>query len=385
MPEVNQTISQGLANQLASLSQAAADYKADPKANKASLEATAAKTLAEIDAEIGSLNVSSGQFAQTIKQLISSGEWAKLPPPKQMEQRAGSLMAVNDAIRDVQESIIIDISAIMAVLIEIQRKAALAKGEERIQERNATLTSAQAEYIQKEKAANEQRIGDMVQAGMSIATGVLGVVSSSVSIARLGGANAKTAEAWKKTTDLKPAQANLIQTKKIAADVSMELPGAKKIIANADAKIAAGGTLSAGEQRSADQAKKLLSKSHAMDRKVEALDDQLKFKRADIDRLNNESYEMTQGIRAWQDLSQAVGGMANKSADMAAAQMKFNAAMSQVAADKEALAKNLAQSGEQAALDAYQQLRDSLKSALQMVQAIEQAMSSSLSSMARSI
>ncbi len=385
MPEVNQTISQGLANQLASLSQAAADYKADPKANKASLEATAARTLAQIDAEIGGLNVSSGQFAQTIKDLIRSGDWAKLPPPKQMEQRAGSLLAVNDAIRDVQDSIIVDISSIMAVLIEIQRKAALAKGQERIQERNATLTSAQAEFKKRETAAEEQRTADMVQAGMQIATGVLSVVSSSVSIVRLGGANTKTAEAWKKTTDLKPAQANLIQTKKIAADVSMELPGAKKIIANADAKIAAGGTLSAGEQRSVDQAKKLLSKSHAMDRKVEVLDDQLKFKRADIDRLNNESYETTQGIRAWQDLSQAVGGMANKSGDMAAAQIKFNASMSQVAADKEALAKNLAQSGEQAALDAYQQLRDSLKSALQMVQAIEQAMSSSLSSMARSI
>lgn len=385
MPEVNQTISQGLANQLASLSQAAADYKADPKANKASLEATAARTLVQIDAEIGGLNVSSGQFAQTIKDLIRSGDWAKLPPPKQMEQRAGSLLAVNDAIRDVQDSIIVDISSIMAVLIEIQRKAALAKGQERIQERNATLTSAQAEFKKRETAAEEQRTADMVQAGMQIATGVLSVVSSSVSIVRLGGANTKTAEAWKKTTDLKPAQANLIQTKKIAADVSMELPGAKKIIANADAKIAAGGTLSAGEQRSVDQAKKLLSKSHAMDRKVEVLDDQLKFKRADIDRLNNESYETTQGIRAWQDLSQAVGGMANKSGDMAAAQIKFNASMSQVAADKEALAKNLAQSGEQAALDAYQQLRDSLKSALQMVQAIEQAMSSSLSSMARSI
>ncbi len=60
MPEVNQTISQGLASQLASLSQAAADFKADPKANKANLEAIATKTLAEIDAEIDSLNVSSG-------------------------------------------------------------------------------------------------------------------------------------------------------------------------------------------------------------------------------------------------------------------------------------------------------------------------------------
>lgn len=385
MPEVNQTISQGLAKQLASLSQAAADYKADPKTNKANLEATAAKTLADIEAEIGSLNVSSGQFAQTIKELISSGDWAKLPPPKQMEQRAGSLMAVNDAIRDVQEQIITDISSIMAVLIEIQRKAALAKGEERIQERNATLTSAQAEYQKREKAAQEQRTSDMVQAGLQIATGVLTVVSSSVSIVKLGKANAMTAEAWGKSQKLAPGQTSASQAKKMAAEHSIEAAGAKKIIGDADAKVAAGGTLTANEKSLVDKMKDNLRKQSGTERMAAALEDDLKLKRLDIDRLNSEAHESTQMIRAAQDLVQAVGGMANKSGDMAAAQLKFDASMSQVAADKEALAKNLAQSGEQAALDAYQQLRDSLKSALQMVQAIEQAMSSSLSSMARSI
>ncbi len=84
-------------------------------------------------------------------------------------------------------------------------------------------------------------------------------------------------------------------------------------------------------------------------------------------------------------MSQAVGGVLNKTVDMGAAQMKFMVSMKQVEADKEALAKNLAQSGEQAALDAYQQLRDSLKSALQMIQAIEQAMSSSLAALSKSI
>ncbi len=385
MPEVNQTISQGLANQLASLSQAAADYKADPKANKASLEATAARTLAQIDAEIGSLNVSSGQFAQTIKELIRSGDWAKLPPPKQMEQRAGSLLAVNDAIRDVQDSIIVDISSIMAVLIEIQRKAALSKGEERIQERNATLTSAQAEFKKRATAADEQRTADMVQAGIQIATGILSVVGSSISIAGLKGANTKTAEAWGKSQKLEPGQMNTSQAKKMAAEHSIEAAGAKKIIGDADAKVAAGGTLTAKEQNLVDKMKENLRKQSGTERMATALEDDLKLKRLDIDRLNSEAHETTQMIRAQQDLFQAIGGMAGKSGDMAAAQLKFMSSMSQVAADKEALAKNLAQSGEQAALDAYQQLRDSLKSALQMIQAIEQAMSSSLSSMARSI
>ncbi len=385
MPEVNQTISQGLANQLASLSQAAADFKADSKANKASLEATAARTLAQIDAEIDSLNVTSGQFAQTIKELINSGEWAKLPPPRQMTQRADQLMAVNDAIRDVQDTIITDISSIMAILIEIQRKAALAKGEERIQERNATLTSAQAEFAKKEKAAEEQRIGDMVQAGIQIATGVLSVVSSAKSLSGLKGANAKTAEAWSKSKQLEPGQMNASQAKKMAAEHAIEAAGAKKIIGDADAKVAAGGTLTAKEQTIVDKMKDNLRKQSGTERMATALEDDLKLKRLEVDKLNSEAHETTQMIRAQQDLMQAVGGMASKIGEMTAAQMKFMASMSQVAADKEALAKNLAQSGEQAALDAYQQLRDSLKSALQMIQAIEQSLSSSLSSMSRAI
>ncbi len=386
MPEVsNQTISQGLAQQLSNLSGAAADYKADPKANKAALEAAAAKTLAAINAESGNLNVSSSQFAQAIKALISSNEWAKLPLPKQMNQRTDQLMAVNDAIRDVQKTIIADISSIMAILIEMQRKAAMNKSAERIQERNATVTSAKAEFEKRERAAQEQRVGDMVSAGMQCVSGVLSVVTSGASIAKLKGANAKTADAWSKTQDLKPGQANLSQTKKIAGDIAMEAPGAKKIIANADAKVASGGILTAAEQRHVDQAKKVLTKSNAMERKVGALEDDLKLKRSAIDQLNSEAHESTQMARAWQDLSQGISGVVRGSGEFYAAQAKFQASISQVEADKEALAKNLATSGEQAALDAYQQLRDSLKSALQMIQAIEQSMSSSMSSMARSI
>ncbi len=385
MPEVNQTISQGLANQLASLSQAAADYRADPKANKANLEAAAARTLAEINAEIGNLNVSSGQFAQAIKELIASGEWAKLPPPKQMEQRAGSLMAVNDAIRDVQDKIIIDISSVMAVLIEIQRKAALAKGEERIQERNATLVSAEAEYKAKEKSAEEQRTSDMIQAGVAIATSIVTVAMSTKSFLDLKGANTKTAEAWKKTKDLEPAQIDVSQAKKTAADHAIESAGAKKIIANADAKEAAGGFLTSREKSLVKGMRENLKKQAQNEANATALEDSLKLKRLEIDKLNSEAMETTQMVRAQQDLSQAVCGMVSKAADMTAAQFKYMAATSQIGADKEGLAKNLAQSGEQAALDSYQQLRDSLKSALQMISAIEQAMSTSLSSMARAI
>ena len=375
MPDYsNQTISPALANQLASLSQAATDYASAPKKHSEP-SSIAAKTLAEIDAEMANLNVSSKKFAQTIKDLINSGDWAKLPPPKQINQRTSQLMAVNDAIRDVQKAIIADISSIMAVLLEIQRKAALAKGEERIQERYATVVSAQAEFANREKAAEEQRIGDMVQAGVQIATGVMSVVSSSVSICKLGSANKKTKEAWDMTKKSADGQIKLIETKKDAAAIRKALPELKEK------------SQAPGAHRG-DAPKKYEAMSaeyESLQMKANAAEDKVKLDRSVIDNLNNKAHEKTQSVRAWQDLSQAIGGVINKSSEMVGAQMKFMASMSQVAADKEALAKSLAQSGEQAALDAYQQLRDSLKSALQMIQAIEQAMSSSLSALAKSI
>ncbi len=386
MPDINnQMISQGLAHQLSGLSEAAADYKANPKANKAALEAAAAKTLAAIAAESGNLNVSSGQFAQTIKDLIKSESWARLPPPKQMEQRTEQLMAVNEAIKDVQKTIIVDISSVMGVLLEMQRKAGGLKSDERIQERKATITSAKAEFAKRELAAEQQKIGDMLSAGMQCVTGVMSVGSSAFSAGKIMGANVKTGQAWSKTNDLKSSQVNLIETKKLSSHLEMTKPGAKKIIADTDAKLARGEKLGDHEQTAAETAKLKLSDAGAADRRMMALEDDIKLKRADIDKLNSEAYETTQMARTWQDLSQGVTGVLRSQAEFGAAQLKFMSSISQVEADKEALAKSLATSGEQAALDAYQQLRDSIKSAQQMVQAIEQSMSSSLSSMARSI
>ncbi len=374
MPQFgNQTITQGLANQLANLSQLTADSNAD-SSKKADRDRVAATTLAALNAQMGDLNVSSSHFAKAIKDLIMSGDWAKLPPPRQMSERTGLLMSVNDAVRDVQKTIIADISSIMAILLEIQRKAAMAKGQERVLERSAMMSSAQAEFASKEAAAQTQRVSDMVQAGMQIATGVVSVVMSSKSIKDISGANAKTLEGWKGTEKMMSGDVDLLEIKKNLGDVGKRVPQAEAILAN---------------PKSIDEAKKsanaTIDQFNEQSHKARVLEEVQKYKRLNVDRLNSEAHEITQMTRARQDLQQAVGGVLNKTVEMGAAQLKFIASMQQVEADKHALAKSLAQSGEQAALDAYQQLRDSLKSALQMIQAIEQAMSSSLAALSKSI
>ncbi len=374
MPDFgNQTISQGLATQLANLSQLTADAGGNPS-KIADRNQVASKTLAEIDAQMGNLNVSSGHFAKVIKDLILSGDWAKLPPPKQMNQQTSLLLSVNDAIRDVQKTIMTDISAIMAVLLEIQRKAALAKGQERLQERSAALYSALAEFAAKEEAAHTQRASDIAQAGTQIATGVLSVGMSAKSITDLKIANKKTLQAWDKTQRMGPGTVDMLATKKDHGEVLAKVPDAKAALADPKAS-----------KETKETARGALRKENELRNKVNVLEESQKFERADIDRLNSEAYEMTQMARARQDVSQAVVGVLNKTVDMGVAQWKFMTSMLQVEAEKHGLAKNLAQSGEQAALDAYQQLRDSLKSALQMIQAIEQALSSSLNAVSKSI
>ncbi len=385
MPDFgDQTISQGLANQLANLSRVAADSSADPTQQN-EVRRIAALTLVEIDAAMGELNVSSTHFARAVKDLIMSGEWAKLPSPKQMIDRTSQLMSVNDAISDVQKTIIADISMIMAILLEIQRKAAMAKGQERLQERSATLISAQAEFSAKESAAELQKFSDMLQAGMQIATGVLSMCSSSFSIHKMKGSMEKTKKAWDMTKDLEKSHIDLVNVKKIDANLSKATGAEQKIATELRSKEALNGPLNDIDKARLADAEGHLRDANSLSKTKMALEDELNLKHSKIDHKNQRARETTEYVRAWQDMSQAVGGVLNKTVDMGAAQMKFMVSMKQVEADKEALAKNLAQSGEQAALDAYQQLRDSLKSALQMIQAIEQAMSSSLAALSKSI
>lgn len=380
----DQTITQGLATQLANLSQLTADAGTDPS-KIADRNQVASKTLAEIDAQMGNLNVSSGHFAKVIKDLILSGDWAKLPPPKQLNQQTSLLLSVNDAIRDVQKTIMTDISAIMAVLLEIQRKAALAKGQERLQERSAALYSALAEFAAKEEAAHTQRASDIAQAGVQIATGVLSIASSSNSIHTLKGSMEKTKKAWGMTKKLEPNRIELVNVKKLDANLSKATGTEQKIVTELRSKEALNGPLDAADKARLADAEDHLTDATSLSKKKLALEDEVNNEQSKIDHKNQRAREITESVRAWQDVWQSVGGVLNKTMDMGVAQFKFMVSMSQLEADKHSLAKNLAQSGEQAALDAYQQLRDSLKSALQMIQAIEQALSSSLNAVSKSI
>ncbi len=382
-PISDKPISPSLRHDLVELSEIAANAKANPQRAAHDLKDVSGKTLTEINAQINTLNVSSEKFIAKIKDLIERGDWANLPPPKQMAQSIDQLMAINDAIRETQETILTDISAIMAILLEIQRKAALSKGDERIQERNAMLTSAKAEFMKREEAAKAQLIADVVQAGVQMATGVFSVVMSRKSIKQLKKANADTATAWDRTKELNKLRKEEAGIKTEVSKFSLEAPAAQKVMTELKTEKQLKGKLSDTKE---NQLKTLEGDVQAFHKKeIEATEkySEIKEKQSDIDHLNSGAHELTQMSRARLDMMQAAGGAVGKLGELTAAGLKFGASLEQVSADKEALAKSLAQSGEQAALDAYQQLRDSLKSALQMIQAIEQAMAGTMTNLSR--
>lgn len=380
MTDVN-TMSQSLGSQLVNLSKIAADASLKPDEKRAQLDGVAAKTLAAIDAEIDTLSVSSGDFAAKIRELITSGDWAKLPPPKQMEQRLDQLKLVMTALQDVKDNIIIDISSVMAIILEAQRKAALAKSDERIADRTTMVASAKAEFDQREKAAKEQLTADLVSAGMQIAGGALAIGSSLNSIKSLSAAAAKNKKSWAETKDLQGAHKEKIEAKKVINDFTMEAKEAESISKRLSARNPA--RLTSSEKKMLEMADSTIGKFKQWQGKADIATDKIGLHETRIRVRNEKAHELTTKANAWQALWSGVSQSLKGVGEVATAQLKFQSSMSQIEAEKLALNKNLAGSGEQAALDAYQNLRDSLKSALQMIQAIEQALSSSFTSIAR--
>ena len=382
------SVSQELSNRLVELSEIASNSSMNPDLKKAKLDQLAAATLGEIVAELPTLNVASQLYVQAFQSLIANKDWASLPPPRQIKQGIDDLRAVADIIKNIKESFVTDISSIMSIILEIQRKAALAKSGERILERHLTITHANAEFAEKMKAAQSQLVSDLIQAGMQIATGVLQFGSAGF----FGVRGAVKASSTVKSSTEQASQLKNALNKKHELEGEIEAADAlveeckSKISTLNDMKMKKGSLTDSdkNELSSLNQKLNIHAAEKAMNtQKLAKVTTTIQEIQPEISRLNELAHQTTAKANAFQSLFSAVSQLLKGMGDVGAAHMKFVSTTAQVDADKESLARNLASSGEQAAQDAYQNLRDSLKSALQMIQAIEQALASSLSSMAR--
>ena len=104
-----------------------------------------------------------------------------------------------------------------------------------------------------------------------------------------------------------------------------------------------------------------------------------------INKLNQISRNITEETQALGQLFQGINAGLKSIGDLAAAGLKFDAAMMNIDADKKALAKNLSNSSTDAAQDAYQKLMNSIDSLRQTVAAIVQMMGSLGNSLATRI
>jgi prophage DNA circulation protein len=105
--------------------------------------------------------------------------------------------------------------------------------------------------------------------------------------------------------------------------------------------------------------------------------------RAEIDHMDSDVKIMTQRAHAMQGLFSGIAQSVKGLGDLISSGLKFNASQTQVEADKRRLEKDLESSSEQASLDSYQQLRESLGKAVQMMSALEQTLSTSITSIIR--
>ena len=103
----------------------------------------------------------------------------------------------------------------------------------------------------------------------------------------------------------------------------------------------------------------------------------------EIESLNVSATSRNKVTDAGMSITNAVAGLTKAVADCVAADIRLGAKLDEITAEKFSLQRNLGDSAEQSALDAYQQLRDALSKILQMLSAIEQSMSTMLTSLVK--
>jgi hypothetical protein len=328
-------------------------------------------TLAEINNEIENMTLVGHAWLEQIRSNIKEANWGKLPDARELKLQIKELRELTEAISQSFEYVAIDINAILSLLLEYQRKAALSKNESRINDRELFIQSANAEISKKESAALQQLTADLIGAAVQIATGGLQLIAGAISFKRSVGnlGNAKNAS----------INENLSENLKKLKDTKLTLDAEKLDL---DTRRATA-TLTPAENA---RAIKIDSDLQDINNNIKLAENNINGLMAKIGsdiKTNTEMDSYNRVTDAGMAISNSINSVIKGIGDGISAIYKFESRNREIEAERFGLGKNLASSAEQSSLDAYQQLRDSLRSILQTLSAIEQSLHSSFSSMAK--
>lgn len=371
----NVNISDSLASDLIKISSLVHSPDGLDETEKKELIEVRQKTLAEIDAERANLNIVAQSWLDQIKLLITDQNWNSLPPVDELKIKLQDLKDLMDSIKNTITLIAIDINDIMSMLLEFTRKQAVLNKNIQLKDREFKIHSSENEFKQKEIAAKAHKSAELASAITAVCTAALQAVASAVAFGRSLESVAESKQAMSKTKTLAPTQEKLDSAVAQSKTYQSKISDLKRQLTTETDPIKRT-NINQSIRNHADLDARLQPQIADLKSKVRVASNE-------IESLNVSATSRNKLTDAGMSITNAVAGLTKAVADCVAADIRLGAKLDEITAEKFSLQRNLGDSAEQSALDAYQQLRDALSKILQMLSAIEQSMSSMLTNLVK--
>ncbi len=343
------------------------------------------------------------RLLEDLKGIIESGDWASLPTPVDIKLTMDKIDRISFSIQDAKNNLSVDAESILRILLEIMRKSMLENKFAQTQQHKADMDAAEAAKTARKNANLKQRNSELATA---VAQGVAAVASISgaalsVNAAINSGLAARQATKLAKgdkaqgtksiirqEIDLQENQDILKNYKEIKVDFERKLRDFKNL------------NLKGPNRRNQEEEnyfKVLADKKQTMEVRLENIKQKSDYLSQDI-RKKNESYKKisneiskltknseieTARANAYQAIGGAVGGLVNSIGGITSAMFKYDSGTEQGIAEQKAVEREVAQKMYQAAGESASSAKEGLRSAIQMISAIQQTLGNLNSLLAR--
>lgn len=389
MSKVDGLISVELGTQLQQLSVLAHESKKSEE-NIEKLKEISQKTLSDIEKEIDNLNIISQNYLDEIRDLINDENWNALPSVSQVRADLQQIKSMLYAITDSLKFISIDIEGIMREIMKMQGIAMQHFADEKAIAKKFQIEFGKNEIMAKKEANQKQLTADLVSAGFKIGVGAFQSISG---VGNLKSA-IKASKISNDASDLSKAlNDQTIKRADAESMISLQSSPLEKF-KNAVDKLGGLKNLSAEKKVSFDNKVSIINDKHnkltgpgggldsakATGKVADANSAKIM---SEIETLNTQAKTMTELNGANNAIVGAIGSAAMGFGDAIAGVYKYLSGEDEIQAEFSKQAGGLASSVEQGNIDSYQQIRNSINDLKQMLSAMEQALSSSISAMMR--
>lgn len=390
-------VSASLRDSLVQIAAAAHDKSLTPEDKAKKLSELAGPALIMLENMIENVGGTRRELLNEIRDMIESGTWAKLPDPRDVNLTLDKINRISAAISDVKEKLIADSSEIFRELLEIMREIMLENKFSQTVQHKLDIDAAKATADARKQANEKQLSGELGSSIAALVGGGISFAGSAVSLRSAFTAATTAKDATKLAGGIKDGKAvpgksldalenKLATAKQDLSEVKSEIAAATERL-NELNKLKKPTKLQKAEKAALQQNLQsngvLEKKLNDAEVKFSLANDQYKTNFNEVERLRKSADTKLAKANAWQALAGSINSVTNATGGISAASFKKQAADEQLIADAQNVNREVAQKMFQASADSASSARESLRSAMSMISAIEQTFSSMNSLLAR--